>query len=316
VRGGWRMLCRMSGAGRGIAWAFAAAVLSAHFVLPWKVAAQSGEISAVVLVLLVSAALFSTAALPWVPRATAPAGRRALGRADVALAAALAVLTLIGNWASAAAVAELSPPVLSVLLRSEVLVVALLALVLLGERVERRFWLGAAIAGLGLVVIQPPGSADVEKLSGLLYGLAAAASFGTMTVLTRRAIREIDPVRVNMARLWLSVALWFAVYGAPPPAASFDRSLVVFAALAALCGPVASRLCLMYSTRHVDARITAMIGLSAPALTVIVTWLVLGDWPSRSELAGGALMTLGIAIPMTHWVRTPDAAAAPESAPI
>jgi O-acetylserine/cysteine efflux transporter len=289
--------------GHGIAWALVAAVLETGFVLPWKVAAQSGPVSTAVLVMLASAALFSSAALPWARRLPGYRAQRRSGRREWVLAAELALLTLLGNWASAHAVARLSPSLLTVLMRSEVLLVALLALFLLGERVERRFWLGAALAGLGLCLIQGVGEQRAESLWGLLAALTAAASFGTMTVITRRVIREIDPVRVNMLRLWLSVALWFAVNGAPPPAAELTPQLVGFAALAALCGPFGSRLCLMFSGRYVDARVTAMIGLSAPVLTLFAAGLVLGDWPAPRELFGGAVMLLGIAVPISGWMR-------------
>ena len=81
---------------------------------------------------------------------------------------------------------------------------------------------GAAIAVGGLVVLQGPG--DVSDLSsffdsGAFYGIAAAAFFSCMAILTRRFIPRIDTVSVNSMRLWLSVIFWFAYNPFPDVAA-------------------------------------------------------------------------------------------------
>src|SRR6185369_6491728 len=96
---------------------------SAAFMIPWKLATRHGESKDLVLVLLLSAALLNTAVLP-VSRGS---GARRWSRTAWGVSIGLAFVTLLGNEASAAAIARISGPVLSVLQRFEVVIVGLLA---------------------------------------------------------------------------------------------------------------------------------------------------------------------------------------------
>ena len=114
------------------------------FVIPWKRAAEHGSVSSMVLVMLLTAAVLSSLAMlsPALRRPPPEPGSR---RLLAGMSAAFAVLTLVGNSASAAAIGVLSAPLVSVLLRTDVILVAALGWVLLGERVTGRFWLGAGL---------------------------------------------------------------------------------------------------------------------------------------------------------------------------
>ena len=231
----------------------------------------------------------------------------------IGLALGLSMLTYAGNVASVEAIARVGGPLLSLLQRLEVVVVALGAWALLRERVDVRFWLGVAVAGLGLWVIGGDSAAEQLRAEGVAYGLASAIAFGSMNVVIRKYVSKIDAVTVNAMRLWLSVALWFIVERRIPEADSFAPALVGYAALAAFCGPLCARLSLMYSLRYLEARMVALCQLSAPLLTLIAAWLLLGHWPAERSLWGGGIMLVGIAIPIAMRVRvtlaSPDAAA-------
>jgi drug/metabolite transporter (DMT)-like permease len=224
--------------------------------------------------------------------------RVALGRYELWIALALAALSLFGNLASATAIQTLSASLLNVLQRGEVLVVALLAWAMLGERVERRYWLGSMIAGVGLVVLRDPFGAGPVDPRGTGFALLSVLCFSTMAVVTRMAIQRVDPVRVNALRLWMTLPLWFVVAGAPAELASIPRTQLAYAALAAFAGPFAARLCLILSARYVDARVTTLGVLSAPVISLGLELLILGDAPPAHELLGGAIMLAGIAVPL------------------
>jgi drug/metabolite transporter (DMT)-like permease len=286
---------------RGVSLAFAGAVLSACFVIPWKIATEHGDPTEATLVLLVTAAVCNTLAQFFVreqpPSVHLPQASLAL---TLRLALVFAVLSLAGNYCSAAAVQRLSGPLLSVLLRCEVLVVALLGALLLGEHVARSYWTGTAIAGVGLVVLSwpdagSPASRDANA-AGVLFGLGSALCFGTMIVLTRKFIARVRPVFLNATRLWLGVLLWFLVQWRVPTGSELAPGLVLGAALAGFFGPFLSRLCAIYSARHVTAATTALLGLAAPPLTLLLTLLVVGTWPSAHALLGGRIMLLGICV--------------------
>jgi len=278
---------------RGWWLAFGAAGGIAGWAVPWKLAAAEGSANTNALLLLGFAALFNG-----LYNRLRPGARRKLTRFDWGLAAALAALTLAGNLASARAIRELSPALLTVAQRGEVIWVALLAWPVIGERPDRSFWLGAAVAIAGLVILQTPFDAADARALGFAWAGLAVMAFGGMAVLTRRFIQGFDPARVNALRLWLSVALWFACYGVPPTLYEVTPAQAGFTALAAFCGPFAGRLALMSSARYLEARFTTLATLLAPPLTLLLGLLVLSETPSARELLGGAVMLVGIAIPV------------------
>lgn len=271
----------------------------AIFVIPWKLASEVGQPAHSALILLFSAAIANTA-LVALQRILWQRSSFQITCVELAVAALLAIFTLFGNLASARAIQVLSPALLNVLLRTEVLIVAIFAWLLLGERVERRFWIGAATAVLGLVVLQGP--QDVTRSLGQFgagtgMALFAAACFSSMALLTRYFIHRIDPVIANALRLWLAVALWF-VFNSRPDFSNIPSEQVAYAGLAALAGPFFARICLMLSARHVEARVTALANLTTPAMTLLFAFVLLADWPQTHQLIGGAIMLSGIAIPM------------------
>lgn len=285
----------------GLTWAFAAALGSAGFVIPWKLANQAGDPDVSAVVMLAAAAAANSVLLlghRW--RSVSPARPRPRLRTAVAVAAALATFTLLGNLASAHASRSLSPALLNVLLRAEVILVALLAWLFLRERVERRFSLGAAVAMGGLFLLQDDAlaAADAPLLGpGTLMALAAAACFSALAVVTRRFIHHVDPVLLNALRLWFAVALWFPFHRLPR-LDEIPREQIGWAVAAAMLGPFTSRLCMMLSARHIEARMTTFVNLGSPLMTVPIAWALLSDLPRPHELLGGAIMMAGIAVPL------------------
>ena len=288
---------------KGLLWALSSAVGGAFMVIPWKLANEMGDPATNTLLLLGFAAIGNTLlALGQHVRQRVGQGgvRFRIKRMDLYVAAALAVATLLGNLFSAWAIQDLTPALLNVLLRSDVLFVALLGAIALRERVDLGFWIGAAIAAVGLVVLQgPTESTGLREFLSSGTGLAviAAFCFSALAVLTRRFIHEIDPVGVNTLRLWLSVAFWFP-FNVVPDWNALPQQQVLYCLIAAIAGPFLGRLALMISARHVEARVTALATLMTPVLTLVAAFVLLSDWPASYELLGGAIMMGGIAIPI------------------
>lgn len=295
----------MSPALRGVLFGLLGAFFSACFLIPWKLATQHGDAKHATLALLAAAALFNTLAI--VPMHSEKAPPLAVGP-TLKLAVVFAVLSLAGNWLSSESVHRVSGALLAVLQRCEVLVVGLLSPLLLRERARPSFWLGAAVAGAGLVVLSTRAGAGLglgpnADPIGVLYGLASAACFGAMTVLTRKYIRRLRPVLLNATRLWFGVLLWFAIERAVPTHELTTPGLVACAALAAFFGPFLSRLAVMESAHHVAASTTVLCSLVTPPATLLLGFAILGTLPSAHELMGGAIMLFGVAIPVLHTLR-------------
>lgn len=309
----------MTAASYGVWWALASAMFSAMYMIPWKLSVARGPVGISVLSMIVSAALANTllslrlrqgdkgrAGQPSLTPTTALWGPRKQWQ----MAAVLSGLTLLGNTLSGIGADAISAPVLSVVLRTEVLWIALLSLAWLGERVTRQFWLGAAVAGAGLVVLQggfgsSPGelvgggelgvAGQVDGL-GVAYGVGAALVFSIMVVLTRRFIRNIDPIELNGKRLWLAVALGL-LWQAPGIAlADVQVGQVGYGALAGLFGPFAARLCVMFAVRHVQASTAAICVQLAPLFTALFAVPVFGTVPEPHQALGGGLMLFGVVL--------------------
>ncbi len=283
----------------GLRWAFGSAICVALMVIPWKLATEAGDPMVAVLLLL-SVAAAANSALALFQSMTARVSGWGIGRLDVGVAALLAIFTLLGNYASALAAVELSPAVFNVLLRTDILFVALLGAVLLRERVDALFWVGTAVAAIGLVVSQKgTAGAGISGVLGNGTGVAivAAAGFSALSIVTRYFIHRINLVAVNAIRLWMAVALWFP-FNFVPSWSDIPREQIVYATLAALAGPFLGRLCLMISARYLEARVTTLVQLTAPALTLLLALVLLGDWPSLRELIGGAIIIAGVAVPV------------------
>jgi len=283
----------------GIAWAFFASLMAACYLVPWKVATEHGAPAVAVLVMLVSAATWNSVSI------FTPAGQKAADRPGgsllptLQLALVFSVLTLLGNWSSAEAVARISGPLLAVIQRSEVILVGLFGMLLLREPVGPSFWAGTGVAALGLYLLQRPDAAagDFDPV-GALFGLGAAACFGIMVLLSRAFIGRVRLIPFNALRLWLSVGLWFVVHRRVPSRVELAPGLVLNATLAGFFGPYLSRIGALQSARHVPANVTSVAALATPVLTLFLTWLVLGALPTERELLGGAIMLLGVALPV------------------
>lgn len=284
-----------AGLRRGLAFSFAGALCSALYLFPYKRAAAFAPAHALAFALLLVAALLTSA----VAAAEASRSSRAPHHPRRVLwltSALLAAVTISGNWCGAQAVAQLEPAVASVLLRTEVVFVGGLAALLLGERLTPALGLGALTALLGLVVMRWPLHLDTPG-EGAAWALGAAASFALMQVVTRRVIERISPLAVNAVRLWLAVALLGLVPGALRGALTAGPHFWGFVSAAALFGPFLGRLCIMYSLRTLRAAHSALLLLLAPVLAFVIGYVGWGTLPTRSEVGGGALMLVGIALP-------------------
>ncbi len=289
---------------RGLLWAFGASLGIAGFAVPWKLANQGGETAVNTLILLGSAAVFSTLLSSVQNR-----GLPRFGRFDFLFAAALAIFTLLGNLASGLAIARISPALLTVVQRGEIIVVALLAWPLVGERINRSFWVGALIAACGLWILQGPmEGGSPERTTGVAWAGFSVLCFSTMAVLTRKYVQRIDTVAVNGLRLWMAVLLWFIPNGLQPILAELPTEQIAMAALAGFCGPFAGRLCMMNAARYLEARISALVTLLAPPLTLLLAFVVLDNLPTQREFLGGAIMLAGVAVPILASRRRPVAA--------
>lgn len=186
---------------------------------------------------------------------------------------------------------------------------ALLAVLVLGERMNR--WkAGALVAGLlGVVVIVRPGLAGLN--TGQLIALAAALGFAVSVVLVKAITRHDAAIRISFwmgvvqAVLGLLPALWLWRW---PSLAGWGWVLVV-----AFCGTY-SHYCMARAMAHAEATVVVPMDFLRVPLSAAAGWAVYGERVDAFTAAGVLLILGGNLLNLRQPAR-PDTRAGPASAP-
>lgn len=209
---------------------------------------------------------------------------RAIGRAGIVIALLMAVSSgafiVALNYTSVA-------NVLFLLALAPVLAAALGTLV--GEHVARRTWIaiGIALAGVALMV----GGPSRPSAAGIALSLLVAASFAAVIVLTRHH-REVSmaPATCLSQALVFVCALPFASASEVGPK---DLALLVGLGV----GQIGLGLIfLTIGARLIPAAEVGLITLLEIVLGPLWVWIALGEQPSATTLAGGAIVLSAVAI--------------------
>jgi drug/metabolite transporter (DMT)-like permease len=231
-------------------------------------------------------------------RTTVVVGRWALGVAAL-LSAVLAPYALLRG------VAELSATVSSLLLNLEVTLTPLIAVVVFRERLSLSRWAGAALVVLGGVgcalaanvgcdgtgagCIDATGMPTAGALWIALACLAWAVDSNLMRLLVHRA-----PFAVARDKALIGGAISLGIAAAvgqftPLPAAG---TLAAGAAVGLVSFGISVALYLQ-SLRRLETATTAALFGTAPFVGALVSCVALGERPSLSVLAAGAVMAVG-----------------------
>jgi len=191
-----------------------------------------------------------------------------------------------------------------------------------GHKPRRLTGAGSAVVVVGLVfVLNLVGGARLDPV-GVLWGLAAAFGLATYFVLSSKVDNDLPPVAMASAGMTVGtvVLLGLGAMGVLPMHASFGAVdfvgqrvswLVpvlglsfVAAAIAYVAGIGAARL--------LGPKLATFVGLTEVVFAVLFAWLLLGELPTGLQLAGGALIMVGIALVRVDELRpggtAPDAA--------
>ena len=228
-------------------------------------------------------------------RATAPLLPR--GR-TLGLVAAYGVLWF-GAYVVAVNAAEqhLDAGTTALLVNVAPLLVAVLAALFLGEGFPRTLAAGLAVAFAGVAVIAAATSTGHADTAGVLLALTAAGLYAVAVLLQKQALRTVDPLTAT----WLGCVVGAAV--CLPFAPQLLRELAAAPASAtagiAYLGVFPTAIAFTtwaYALSHTTAGRLAASTYLVPALTVLLSWTVLGETPAALALVGGALCLAGVAV--------------------
>lgn len=205
------------------------------------------------------------------------------------------------------------PGLASLVLQAQVLFSVTLAAVGLHERPTRRQVAGCVLGVAGLAVVASGRSSETPLL-GLLLVVAAAMSWAIGNIASRQARIASGLSLTVWSALFVPVplfALSLAVDGPDAVAHALTHVSVANVASTAYTAYLASLVGYgIWNTllaRHAAALVVPF-ALLVPPVGLLTAWIVQGERPGAAELAGGALLLLGVAVAaVTSRARPPRA---------
>jgi drug/metabolite transporter (DMT)-like permease len=177
-------------------------------------------------------------------------------------------------------------------------ITTLLAWVVLGERPVRRALVGLALAFVGVVVVaDPAGGIDSQRLIGDALFVGAAVSWAGYTLAGREAIRRFGSVSANVfatgvgTLLLLPVSFIGSGWRALGSANAGAWGSIAYLALA---GTVLAFVLFYEGVRVIGPSSAAAFALLVPIFGVLSSVLVLGERLRPALAVGGAIVIFGL----------------------
>lgn len=234
--------------------------------------------------------------VPVVARRRKGRGER-ISRKSLLLVVVYAVLWLVGyTVALNAAEQHVDAGTAALLVNLAPLLVAFGAGMFLGEGYPRALITGALVALGGLVVIALGGVAHRDWI-GVALSVVAAFLYATGVLVQKIALRGID----GLSAIWLGCLIGTVVLlpWAPQLVEELGRASPGALAGAVYLGLFPTAIGFTswaYALRRMSAGRLTVTTYAVPAVSVLLSWLALGEVPTAYGLGGGLLCLAGIAI--------------------
>lgn len=176
------------------------------------------------------------------------------------------------------------------------LLVAVGAGKLLGEGFSPALVLGCVTALSGLVLIAA-GSTGHRDWIGVALGLVAALLYATGVLIQKVALRKVD----GLTMTWLGCVIATVVLlpWTPQLVAELQAApagAILGAVYLGLFPTAIGFTMWAYALRRTDASRLAATTYAVPAVSILLSWMLLNEVPTPYGLVGGALCLLGVAI--------------------
>jgi drug/metabolite transporter (DMT)-like permease len=188
--------------------------------------------------------------------------------------------------------------VASILGNNTPIFVGILTWLVLDRRPRASFWTGLALslAGCLTIMLGPAhaGSAPIT-LYGNLLAIGGSIFFAAYLVTTERVRRAMDTLTFNTLAIGGSIAtlLIVCVLMRLPLSGYTPRAWTALLALG-LVSQLAAYYALVYALGHLPATLTSVGLLAQVPCTAFLAWLLLGEPLTPLQIAGGAIVLVGI----------------------
>jgi drug/metabolite transporter (DMT)-like permease len=183
-----------------------------------------------------------------------------------------------------------------VLMATQPLIVGIAAPLLLGEAVDRRIWLalGVALAGTAAMAIEDAGEA-LGTVVGDVYAVLGGVFAAGYLMVGRYARADTSWLRyVGTVYPIAAVFLLASALIAGDPFTGYSTKTLVMIGLLALGPQLIGHSAINWALGFVPVMLVAMAILVEPVGSTILAALILDEPPSGVEMAGGALVLIGV----------------------
>lgn len=176
---------------------------------------------------------------------------------------------------------------------------ALLSWRLFGEAPTLLGWsvMGLVLLGSGLTMPYTNTMTSSDSLIGITTGIASGITYAFYTVFAQKSFQKLHPVPFT----WLSFATTLVLSGASlllwdVHEAQLPWLPLWIGGLLSAIFTFAGHLMNNYGIRLIGATSASMIGVSNPALTVVLAWLIIQETLTSLQVAGVAIVTLSVVL--------------------
>lgn len=181
------------------------------------------------------------------------------------------------------------------------ILVALLAPVLVGERVGLRRWIGLLLGVAGACIVLLSKSADDmgATTGGIVFAILALAVITASTLWEKRHGKDTHPLTANLVQYGVGLAVTLPLALALEPM-HVEWTGALFGSLLFLvvANSIVAISLLLAMIRHGEASRVSALFFMVPPVTAVIAWLVLGETIPPLGWAGMALAAWGIRMVM------------------
>ena len=223
-------------------------------------------------------------------------------RRDLTVLAAVGVLLFgVYNIALNAGAARVDAGTAALVTQVSPIAIALLAVLLLGERVTVQVLLGMVLAFLGVATIAVGASTQMEgDLRGVVLCLVASFSYAISAVLEKPLVTRLPALQITWVACTVGAVMCL------PFADSLRREALVASTtdlgwlLFLGVGPTAAAFAAYaFALRHMSASALATTTYLIAPLTIVMSVLLLSEAPPGAAYVGGVLTLVGVAVAQT-----------------
>lgn len=185
----------------------------------------------------------------------------------------------------------------SLLISSAPIFTVLLAMLLLGERLQWLGWIGIVLGFIGITIITVGVNRGIALNAGAVLILIAAIAESIYFVLQKPFLDRYTPLEFTTYVVWMGTPLlWLFL----PGLFSEVRAAPVEATGAVLylgmCVSILAPASWAFGLSRTSASASASFLYLIPVLAVLISWGLLGEVPSPRALIGGVIVLAGVAL--------------------